>query len=92
MIHPYHLQPDLDQGPHPSQGSALTLLYHKKPFPKPFQFACAHNSQKSKHIHQRSLRPLMGVQKVKTMAEIFMVDAGVLYVLVVKISDFFDFF
>jgi hypothetical protein len=31
-------------------------------------------------------------QKVKKLAEIFMVDAGILYVLVIKISDFFDFF
>jgi hypothetical protein len=31
----------------------------------------------------------MGGQKVKKLAEIFMVDAGMLYVLVVKISDFF---
>jgi hypothetical protein len=31
----------------------------------------------------------MGGQKVKKLAEIFMVDAGILYVLVVKISDFF---
>jgi hypothetical protein len=31
-------------------------------------------------------------QKVKKIVEIFMVDAGILYVLVVKISDFFDFF
>jgi hypothetical protein len=82
----------LNPGPHPSQGSALTLLYHKKPFPKPFQFACAHNSQKSKHTLQRSLRPLIGGQKVKKLAEIFMVDARILYVLVVKDSDFFDFF
>jgi hypothetical protein len=34
----------------------------------------------------------MGGQKVKYLTEIFMVDAGILYVLVVKISDFFDFF
>jgi hypothetical protein len=89
MIH--HLSPPtgLELGPHPSQGSALTLLYHKKPFPKPLQFACAHNSQKSKHTLQQSLRPLMGGQKVKKMAQIFMVDAGILYVLVVKISDLF---
>jgi hypothetical protein len=32
----------------------------------------------------------MGGQKVKTFAEIFMVDARILHVLVVKISDFFD--
>jgi hypothetical protein len=32
----------------------------------------------------------MGGQKVKLLAEILMVDAGILYVLVVKISDFFD--
>jgi hypothetical protein len=75
----------LNWGPHPSQGSALTLLYHKKPFPKPLQFACAYNSKKNKHTLQRS-------QKVKFLAEIFMVDAGILYVLVVKISDFFDLF
>jgi hypothetical protein len=56
-------------------------------FPKPLQFACAHNSQKTKHTLQRSLRPLMGDQKVKHLVEIFM-----LYVLVVKISDFFGFF
>jgi hypothetical protein len=87
----YHFQPDLNQGPHPSQGSTFTLLYHKKPFPKPLQVACAHNSQKSKHTLQRSLRPLIGGQKVKNLAEIFMVDAGILYVLVVKISIFFDF-
>jgi hypothetical protein len=31
----------------------------------------------------------MGVQKVKNLVEIFMVDARILYVLVVKISDFF---
>jgi hypothetical protein len=90
MIH--HLSPptELEPGTHPSQGSALILLYHKKPFPKPVQFACAHNSQKSKHTLQPSLRPLMGGQKVKNLAEIFMVDAKILYVLVVKISDFFN--
>jgi hypothetical protein len=32
----------------------------------------------------------MGGQKVKKLAEIFMVDARILYVLVVKISDFFN--
>jgi hypothetical protein len=32
----------------------------------------------------------MGGQKVKKIAEVFMVDAGILYVLVIKISDFFD--
>jgi hypothetical protein len=79
----------LNRGPHPSQGSALTLLYHKKPFPKPLQFACAHNSQKYKHSLQRSLINLMGSQKVKILAEIFMVDARIQYVLVVKVSDFF---
>jgi hypothetical protein len=54
----------------------------------------AHNSQKNKHILQGSLRPLIGGQEVKFLAEIFMVDARILpvYVLVVKISDFFDFF
>jgi hypothetical protein len=88
----YHLQPDLNRGPHPSQGSAFTLLYYKKPFPKPLQFACAYNSQKSKQTLQQSLRSLMGGQKVKKLAEIFMVDAGILYVLVIKISDFFDLF
>jgi hypothetical protein len=34
----------------------------------------------------------MGGQKVKHLAEIFIIDARILYVLVVKISDFFDFF
>jgi hypothetical protein len=34
----------------------------------------------------------MGGQKVKKLAEIFMVDARILYALVVKISDFFGFF
>jgi hypothetical protein len=34
----------------------------------------------------------MGGQKVKTLAEIFMVDAGIAYVLVIIISDFFDLF
>jgi hypothetical protein len=34
----------------------------------------------------------MGDQKVKKLAAIFMVDARILYVLVVKISDFFYFF
>jgi hypothetical protein len=33
----------------------------------------------------------MGGQKLKNLAEIFMVDARILYVLVVKISDFFYF-
>jgi hypothetical protein len=33
----------------------------------------------------------MGGQKVKYLAEIFMVDARILYVLVVKISDVFYF-
>jgi hypothetical protein len=32
----------------------------------------------------------MESQKVKKLAEIFMVDARILYVLVVKISDFFN--
>jgi hypothetical protein len=31
----------------------------------------------------------MGDHKVKILVEIFMVDAGILYVFVVKISDFF---
>jgi hypothetical protein len=88
----YHLQPDLKWRLHSSQGSTLILLYHKKPFPKPLQFECAHNSQKTKHTLQRSLRPLMGGQKVKILAEFFMVDARILYVLVVKISDFFYLF
>jgi hypothetical protein len=90
MIH--HLSPPTGLEPGTSQGSALTLLYHKKPFPKPLQFACAHNSQKSKYTLQRSLRPLIGGQKVKKMVEIFMVDARILYVLVIKIPDFFYFF
>jgi hypothetical protein len=60
--------------------------------PKPLQFGCEHNSQKSKHTLQRSLRPLIGGQKVKYLVEIFMVDARILYAIVVKISDFFDFF
>jgi hypothetical protein len=34
----------------------------------------------------------MGGQKVIFFAKIFMVAAGILYVLVVKISDFFFFF
>jgi hypothetical protein len=72
--------------------STLTLLYHKKPFPKPLQFACARNSQKSKHTLQRSLRPLMGGQKVKKLVEIFLVDARILYVLVVKKIYLFNFF
>jgi hypothetical protein len=38
------------------------------------------------------MRPLMGGQKVKKLAQIFMVDAGILYVLVVKISDLFIYF
>jgi hypothetical protein len=38
------------------------------------------------------LRPLIGSQKVKVFAEIFMVDVGILYVLAVKKSDFIDFF
>jgi hypothetical protein len=89
MIYHLSLPTGLEPGPHPSQGSALSLLYHKKPFPKLLQFACAYNSQKSKHTLQQSLRPLIGGQKVKKMAKIFMVDARILYVLVVKISNFF---
>jgi hypothetical protein len=34
----------------------------------------------------------MGGQKIKKLAGIFMVDARILYVLMVKISYFFDFF
>jgi hypothetical protein len=34
----------------------------------------------------------MGDQKVKKLVEIFIVDARILYELVVKISDFFEFF
>jgi hypothetical protein len=34
----------------------------------------------------------MGGQKVKKLANFFMVDAEIPYVLVVKISDFSDFF
>jgi hypothetical protein len=45
----------------------------------------------NKHTLQRSLRPLMGDQKVKKLAEFFMVEARILYVLVIKISDFFIF-
>jgi hypothetical protein len=93
MIH--HLSPPTGLEPGTSSFTRVnpyTLLYHKKPFPKPLQFACAHNSQKSKHTLQQSLRPLMGGQKVIKLAEIFMVDAGILYVLVVKISDFYFYF
>jgi hypothetical protein len=32
----------------------------------------------------------MGGRKVKNLAKMFMVDVGILYVLVVKLSDFFD--
>jgi hypothetical protein len=66
--------------------------YSKKPFPEALQFTCAHNSQKNKHTLQRSLTPVIGGQKVKKLAENFMVDASILYVLVVKISYFFYFF
>jgi hypothetical protein len=31
-------------------------------------------------------------RKVKKLAEIFMLNAGILYVLILRISDFFDFF
>jgi hypothetical protein len=34
----------------------------------------------------------MGGQKVKNLAEIFIIDAGILYGLVVKISDFLFYF
>jgi hypothetical protein len=34
----------------------------------------------------------MGGQKVKILTEIFMVDAKILYVLAIKVSDFFGFF
>jgi hypothetical protein len=56
------------------------------------QVTCTHNFQKSKHTLHRSLTPLMEGQKVNFLAEIFMVNAKILYVLVVRISDFFDFF
>jgi hypothetical protein len=46
--------------------------------PKPLPLACAHNFQKSKHTLLRSLRPLMGGQKVNFLAEILMVDARIL--------------
>jgi hypothetical protein len=89
MIH--HLSPPTGLEPGTSsftRVSPYTPLYHKKPFPKPLQFACAHNSKESKHTLQQSLRPLMGGQKVNILAKFFMVDVGILYVLVVKISDF----
>jgi hypothetical protein len=89
----YHLRPNLNRAPRPSQGSALILHYHKKPFPKPLQLACIHNFHECKHISFSNLWDLsMGGQKVKKLAKFFTVDARVLYVLVVKISDFFDFF
>jgi hypothetical protein len=87
----YYFQPELNRAPPSSQGSALILHHHKKPF-KPLQLTCVQNLQTTKHTLQRYLRPLMGGQKVKYFAEIFMVDAEILYVLVVNISDFFDFF
>jgi hypothetical protein len=34
----------------------------------------------------------MGDQKVNKLAENFTIDVGILYVLVVKFSDFFEFF
>jgi hypothetical protein len=92
MIH--HLSPPTGLEPGTSsfiRVSPYTLLYYKKPFPKPLQFAYAHNSQKSKHTLQRTLRTMMGGQKVKKLAEIFMVDVGILYVLIVKTSDFLYF-
>jgi hypothetical protein len=62
--------------PLPSQFEML--LYHEKPFPKPLQLPCACKSQKCKHV--------------KKFVGIFIIDAGIVYVLVVNISDFFEFF
>jgi hypothetical protein len=87
MIHHLSLPTGLEPGT-----SSFTRVspYSKKPFPKALQFTCAHNSQKNKHTLQRSLRPLMGGQNVKKLAEIFMVDVEIIYVLAVKNILFFE--
>jgi hypothetical protein len=75
--------------PRISLNSPLTHVVpnHKYPSPRVLE------SFKNINIpYQQSLSPLNKGQKSKFWPEIFKVDARVAYVIVVKISDFFNFF
>jgi hypothetical protein len=71
------------------KGQPLFFSTTRSHSPIPFNSHVHISFKKSKHTIQRSLRPLMGDQKIKELVEIFMVDLRILYVLVVKISDLF---
>jgi hypothetical protein len=82
MIH--HLSPPTGLEPGTFKRVSLYSSLPQEAIAQAASIRMLHNPQKSKHIFQGSLRPLM--------AEFFMVDVRILYILVVKISDFFEFF
>jgi hypothetical protein len=74
------------------KGQPLFFSSTKSHSPSPFNLH-VHITLKKVNIPFNDLWDLwLGGQKVKKLAEIFMVDVRILYVLVVKISDFFYFF
>jgi hypothetical protein len=88
----YHFQPDLNWDLILHKGQPLFFSTTRSHSPSPFNLH-VHITLKKVNIPFSNLCDLWwGVKKLKKLAEIFMIDAGILYVLVVKISDFFDFF
>jgi hypothetical protein len=86
---PTGIKPKTSSFPMISLNSPLT---HQVPSHKPPSLH-AHKAFNNVNIpYQQSLTPLNRGQKSKFWAEIFRVDARVAYVLVVKITDFFNFF
>jgi hypothetical protein len=75
--------------PRVSLNSPLTHQVPSHKLPKP---ACTNNFQKSQYTIHQSLTPLKWGQKSKFWAEIFKIDARILYVLVVEISIFYFIF
>jgi hypothetical protein len=87
----YYLQLDSNWAPPSSQGSALTLLHHKKPFPSPFNL----------HVH-KTFKEIKIPLKFNDLRDLWCRFKNrkigcygrcrIPYVIVVKISDSFFFF
>jgi hypothetical protein len=74
------------------KGQPLLFYTTRSHSPSPFN-SHVHIILKKVNIPFSDLWDLLwGVKKLKKLAEIFVVDARILYVLMVKISDFFDLF
>jgi hypothetical protein len=88
-IPPTRIKPRTSSFPRVSPNSPLAHQVPSHKLPKP---ACTWMFQNSPYTIQQSLTPLIRGLKIKFWAENFKVDARIAYLLVVKISIFFDFF